>query len=71
MAYGSALLADPDRFGEVSALGLDEVLFVRLGTYRTATFSTQLVDVERGQLLDVVEGKKAEGPRSWLEGSSG
>ncbi len=70
MAYGSALLADPDRFGEVNALGLDEVLFVRLGTYRTATFSTQLVDVERGQLLDVVEGKKAEGPRSWLEGRS-
>ena len=70
MAYGSALLADPDRFGKVSALGLDEVLFARIGRYRTATFSTQLVDVERGQLLDVVEGKKAEGPKTWLEGRS-
>jgi len=67
MAYGTALLQDPQRFGTVRALGLDEVLFVRLGTYRTATFSTQLVDVERGQLLDIVEGRKAEGPRTWLE----
>ena len=67
MAYGSALLEDPDRFGEVTALGLDEVLFARLSIYRAATFSTQLVDVERGQLLNVVEGKKAEGPRTWLE----
>jgi transposase len=67
VAYGTALVDDPDRFGEVHALGLDEVLFARLGTYRTPNFSTQLVDVERGQLLDVVEGKKAEGPRTWLE----
>ena len=67
VAYGEILIADPDRFGEVEALGLDEVLFARLGTYRTANFSTQLVDVECGQLLDVVEGKKAEGPRIWLE----
>ena len=67
VAYGEALIADPERFGEVTALGLDEVLFVRLGTYRTPNFSTQLVDVERGQLLDVVEGRKAEGPKTWLE----
>lgn len=66
-AYGTALLDDPDRFGEVTALGLDEVLFVRIGTYRTPTFSTQLVDVQRSQLLDVVEGRKAEEPKVWLE----
>jgi len=64
MAYGGALLTDPHRFGKVHALGLDEVLFARIGTYRTAHFSTQLVDVERGQLLDVVEGRKAEGPKT-------
>ena len=29
--YGEALVDDPDRFGDVSALGLDEVLFVRRG----------------------------------------
>lgn len=67
VAYGEVLLADPDRFGDVGALGLDEVLFVRIGDYRTPTFSTQLVDVEHGQLLDVVEGRKAEEPKAWLE----
>jgi transposase len=67
VAYGELLIDDPDRFGTVEALGLDEVLFVRVGTYRTPTFSTQLVDVQRGQLLDVVEGKKAEEPTAWLE----
>lgn len=67
VAYGEILIADPDRFGDVEALGLDEVLFARIGTYRTPTFSTQLVDVKCGQLLDVVEGKGAEGPKVWLE----
>jgi hypothetical protein len=62
VAYGEILIADPDRFGDVEALGLDKVLFARIGTYRTPTFSTQLVDVKCGQLLDVVEGKRAEGP---------
>ena len=32
-AYGIALLDDdPDRFGRVTAVGLDEVLFVKLGS---------------------------------------
>ena len=67
VAYGEVLIDDPDRFGDVEALGLDEVLFVRVGTYRTPTFSTQLVDVQCGQLLDVVEGRRAEEPKAWLE----
>ena len=49
IAYGEALLeADEDRIGEVSALGLDEVLMVRLGPYHRQHFSTQLVDVRAG-----------------------
>jgi transposase len=67
IAYGDALLeADDDRFGSVTALGLDEVLMVRLGTYRTQQFSTQLVDVRRGQLLDVVPGRSSSGPMAGL-----
>ena len=67
VAYGEALLeADVERFGAVTALGLDEVLMVRLGTYRTQQFSTQLVDVTRGQLLDVVPGRSSGGPMAWL-----
>ena len=67
VAYGEALLeADVERFSTVSALGVDEVLMVRLGTYRTQQFSTQLVDVRRGQLLDVVPGRSSAGPMAWL-----
>jgi hypothetical protein len=36
VAYGQALVDDdPDRIGEVTALGLDETLFVRQGRWRT------------------------------------
>lgn len=66
IAYGTALVEDPDRIGEVTALGLDEVLFARLGAWRTLCWSTQLVDVRRGQLLDVVAGRTAAGPCEWL-----
>jgi transposase len=68
LAYGSALVDDdPDRFGTVSALGLDEVLFVRVGPYWHQHFSTSIVDVEAGQLLDVVPGRRGRGPTEWLE----
>ena len=66
IAYGTTLVEGPDRIGEVTALGLDEVLFARLGKWRTQHWSTQLVDVHRGQLLDVVSGRNAAGPCAWL-----
>lgn len=55
-------MVEKDRIGEVTALGLDEVLFARLGKWRTQHWSTQPVDVRRGQLLDVVPGRNAAGP---------
>ncbi len=67
VAYGEALLeADVERFTTVSALGIDEVLMVRLGPYHRQHFSTQLVDVDRGQLLDVVPGRGSAEPMVWL-----
>jgi len=59
VAYGTALVDHPDRFGVVEALGLDEVLMVRRGPWHRQEFSTQLVDVGRGQLLDVVPGRSS------------
>lgn len=42
VAYGEALLEkDTDRIGEVSALGLEEVLMVREGPYHRQHFTTQ------------------------------
>ncbi len=66
LAYGEALVDQPDRFDTVSALGLDEVLMVRLGPYHRQHFSTQIVDVSRGQLLDVVPGRRSTEPMVWL-----
>lgn len=69
IAYGAALVDDdPTRFADVTALGLDETLFARLGRWRTQAWSTQLVDVRRGQLLDVIPGRNAAGPCAWLAG---
>ena len=68
VAYGQVLADDPDRFGDVTALGLDETLRCRLGPWRTQQWTTQIVDVMRGQLLDVVEGRTAIGPITWLAG---
>jgi transposase len=68
LAYGGALIDDdPSRYGAVEALGMDEVLFVRLGPFHRQEFSTQFVDVKAGQLLDVVRGRSGTEPTRWLE----
>ena len=62
-----ALIDHPDRFGAVSALGLDELLFVKTGRRRIQHFVTVLVDVKRGQLLDLVPDRKSEEPKRWIK----
>ena len=51
-ALRKALVEDEQRFGSVEALGLDEVFFVHDGPYQRLVFSTFIVDVGIGQLLD-------------------
>jgi len=68
VAYGTALIDDPARIGEVTALGLDETLFVRTGAWKHRSWVTSIVDVSApAQLLDVVEGRTAKAPSDWLE----
>ena len=68
VAYGAGLVDDdPHRFGDVVALGLDEVLFVRRGDMHRKEFTTSIVDVEAGQLLDIVPGRTGTEPKAWLE----
>ncbi len=45
LAYGQALLEDPQRFGVVKALGLDEVAFLREAPYYRTQFSTSIVSM--------------------------
>ena len=66
VAVGEQLIDHPDRIGAVNALGLDETLFARVGRFRTQLWSTQIVDVRRGQLLDVVPRRSAVEPCRWL-----
>jgi transposase len=65
--YGEALLAaDTERIGAVSALGLDETLFVRRGQWHVQHWATSIVDVSRGQLLDMVPGRDSTKPCEWI-----
>ena len=67
LAYGEALLeADVDRIGRVTALGMDETLFARVGMWKRQLWSTSVVDVARGVLLDVVPGRGGAEPAAWL-----
>ena len=66
--HGRALIDDPNRIGSTTAVGLDEVLFCRLGKFRHRCWSTQIVDVAHGQLLDVVPGRDAASTCAWFTG---
>ncbi len=57
--FGEALIDDPNRVDTVSAVGLDETLFARIRPFKTRAWSTQIVDIRRGQLPDVVQGRDA------------
>jgi transposase len=68
--YGTPLIDDPDRFGAVCAVGLDETLFARVGPFRRQLWSTQIVDVAAGQLLDIVPGRDSTAPCAWFAARS-
>ena len=66
LAYGAALVDYPDRFYDVSSLGLDEHLTVKLGERRRQQFVTAIVDVDESQLLDIAPDRTGEAPKAWL-----
>ncbi len=66
VVFGEPLIDDPARFEAVSAVGLDETLYVREGRYRRQLWSTRIVDVQRGQLLDVVPGREVANCCAWF-----
>jgi transposase len=64
--YGRPLVDDPLRAAAVSALGLDEVAFLRANARRHTTFATNFVDLDRGRLIDVVAGRSGSAVHDWL-----
>ena len=67
IAFGTPLVDAPDRIGTVTALGLDEAAFARIGRRRRRLWSTSIVDVQACRLLDVVEGRDALPAVRWLQ----
>jgi len=65
-AYGQPLVDDPDRFSATEAIGLDEMLLVRQGRWRTQHWVTAIVDVAGHQLLDLVPGRDQHAAAGWL-----
>ncbi|MDF1595101.1 MAG: transposase [Acidimicrobiia bacterium] len=57
---------DPDRLEGVSAIGVDEKRFLNAtGDHRTV-YTTQIVDLDRHRLLDVIEGRSRDVLGKWL-----
>ena len=65
--YGEAP-GGPQHYGEVSFLGLDETVFLRQAPYYQTQFTTSIVHVGNGRLLDVVSGR-GQGARHVVERS--
>ena len=69
IAWGEALIdADTERVGQVSAVGLDETLFGRFGKWKRREWATSIVDVNTGQLIDMIEGRTAWQVIAWFAG---
>lgn len=74
--YGQPLVDDPDRIGDVDALGMDETSFLAGNQFHHTLYVTGFVDLSRHRLLDIVPGRSAtsvsdwldEQPEVWLEG---
>lgn len=66
IGYGQVLVDDPDRIGEVSAIGLDETLFNRIGQYRTLQWATTFADVAGHRLIDIAAGRDNDAVIGWL-----
>ncbi len=50
----------------VDALGLDETLFVRKGKRRHKLWATSIVDVDTGQLIDMIPARTAVKVSAWF-----
>ena len=69
ISWGEALLnGDAGRVGRVTAVGLDETLFVRRGRWKRRSWATSIVDVDSGQLIDIGPGRTAKAVIAWFDG---
>ncbi len=65
---GTPLVDDPARLEGVSALGADETTLRHAGPRSRTRYVTGLVDLQRGRLLDVLDGRSGAVVADWLAG---
>jgi transposase len=65
--HGRPLIEDPNRVGEVHALGVDETSFLRARRDHPTIYATGLVDLDEHRLIDLIEGNSAADLRRWLD----
>ncbi|NLD76782.1 MAG: ISL3 family transposase [Acidimicrobiales bacterium] len=64
--FTDPVIADPGRLEGVTALGVDEKRFLNATAEHRTIFTTQIVDLDRHLLLDVIEGRSRDVLDDWL-----
>jgi hypothetical protein len=62
--HGRPLVEDPNRVGQVNALGVDETSFLRATREHPTLYATGLVDLDEPILIDLVEGNSGSSVRT-------
>jgi hypothetical protein len=60
------LVDDPARVEDVSSLGIDETVFLKANPEHPMMYVTDLVDLERRVLIDMIEGTRSIDASRWL-----
>ena len=64
--YTDPAVDDPARLNGVRGIGVDEKRFLNATVEHRTVFTTQIVDLDRHRLLDVVEGRSRDVLADWL-----
>jgi transposase len=65
--FTDPVIKDPDRLEGVTAIGVDEKRFLNATAEHRTTFTTQVVDLDRHRVLEVLEGRSRDVLGDWLE----
>ena len=65
--YGEPLVDDPQRVGQVRALGVDETKWLSATRTSHTRYATSLVDLDRRRVIDVIEGNAGADLAGWLD----
>jgi hypothetical protein len=65
--HSDPVIDDDTRLQAVTAIGVDEKQFLNANARHRTIFTTQIVDLDRHLLFDVIEGRSRDVLGSWLQ----